>query len=81
MRRIFILFSASCLSAQSLTDDLRKRLVTFEEHWHVFVMDYAGCREVRKTLSEDNCNFTDSRINYSEWQKSREAAKKLFDLK
>ncbi len=81
MRRIVLLIAAFSIPSPSQVDDLRERLVTFEEHWHLFVMDYAGCKEVRKPLSEENCNFSDSRVNYSEWQKSREAAKKLFDLK
>jgi hypothetical protein len=81
MRRIFILFSASCLSAQSLTDDLRERLVTFEEHWHIFVMKYAGCKDLHSPISEGNCIHANSKIDYVEWNKARDAAKKLFDLK
>lgn len=73
MRKLLISLVA-CVALAGETD-MDTRLDSFNRHWTRFNLDYFGCR-----TGPVDCREGFQQFNYHEWNASREAAKKLFDL-
>ena len=59
--------------------ELYDKVLEFEKHWDIFVRNLFGCQKTGETNS-DTCKPSNGSINYSEWTRARNAAKKLFEL-
>lgn len=59
---------------QTFVDDV----ITFSRHWGAFLSHLGGC----KTLNDppENCKAQFSYLDYKEFEKSRNAAKRVFKL-
>ena len=78
MKTLF-LAAGLCLTAPALAqapDDLSAKILAFDHAYVAFLHDYCHWSEIQ----ENACHVSLGHINYGEFRKAREAAKKLFDL-
>lgn len=61
-------------------DDPRTLALRFDEHWNVYLRKAFGCPLVGDTTAA-NCLPAKAQVDYAEFAKAREEAKRLFDLK
>ena len=58
--------------------DMKQNVISFQRPWNRFTRDLFGCTE--EVLYLNDCNQSIGFINYEAWKRSRESAKRLFDL-
>ena len=78
--RAFILtliLTATCPA--DLNDDFSAKLVAFNRPYALFVREYIGCPD--RALTPQECAPIRGKLNRRLFEQSREAAKKLFDLR
>lgn len=59
-------------------DDLKVKALHFDKHWNLYIRELFGCPEDGDTTVE-TCKITPT-VNYGEFLKARQEAKKVFDL-
>ena len=76
MRRWFVFLG---LAPRPVEPEMRDKILGFEKHWDVFVRQFFGCRPKGETTA-DTCKLALSRWDVGAFERSREAARKLFGL-
>jgi hypothetical protein len=72
-----LLFAVSIAAEPDVA--LTEHALTFTRHWQAFLQAYTGCPANARDVAD--CRPALGAIDYREWKASREAAKKLFDLR
>lgn len=52
----------------------------FDKHWVAFMRDRYGCPNFEDAIDWKNCNPKLGSVNFSEYEKARKIAKRIFDL-
>lgn len=66
--------------AQAHADELRARAIEYEKPWNLYVRRLFGCPDDGE-VTRETCNVTLGRTDYREFQRAREQAKKLYQLR
>jgi hypothetical protein len=61
-------------------DEQRQKAVAFDHPWGLYVRRLFGCPD-QGEMNPETCNLTLGQIDYAEFRKARELAKKLFDFR
>lgn len=81
MRRIGLLIAALCFSlGAGETDEMAYRIIAFETPYNTFLRAYFGCPPDGE-ISREVCLPHKREIRRGDYEKAREAAKALFDLR
>lgn len=81
VKLLAIILLSSALIGQSQYDDMRLRTLEFYSHFDSYTRILFGCPVDNPTFEPNECKINQGRIDYKEYRKAREAAKKLFELK
>ena len=66
-------------STLTVIDHFKMRVLTFDKNYDVFIRKLFGC-QLSGFITRERCLHGEERIDYEQYDKAREAAKKLFDL-
>lgn len=75
---VIAFMTARMTVSATLTDELGDSAIAFNEPWGAFFRKLFGCAPTER--EPGNCQPAAREIDYTLFRKSREAAKKLFDI-
>ena len=76
---LVVLFLTTTISSAPV-DNLRWQTLAFERHWNPFVRHLFGC-PLEGLTTVENCHFYRAKVDYANFRRSCEEAKKLWRLK
>lgn len=63
----------------SIHDDLRISALEFDRHWDTYIRKLFGC-DLKGPTTPETCLESRATVDYMAFKRSRERAKKVFDL-
>ena len=92
--KTFLILFVLCLAPAILTSqddeisaEMRHTMIKFDQHWSKFLLESLGCWHepapgdaLAKPLTKEDCDPDDATLDYNEFLKARNLAKKVFIL-